>query len=239
MAAWMIDAFGGEAQRHKFLPKLCTHGAFRELLPDRAGLRLRRRKPQDARDARRRPLRAERHEGLHLGRRRLGRLCLHGAHRRGRPARHLLHRGGEGHAGALLRRAGEEARLEVAADRDGDVRGLPRAGGKPDRQRGPGLQDRDGRARRRTAQHRGLLDRRRAVLPRPHHRVHARAQAVRHAARGFPGAGVSRRRLCDRAAGGAADGASRRERRRPTARRARRGSPRRPSASPPTSASTR
>ena len=167
------------------------HGAFRELLPDRAGLRLRCREPEDARDARRRPLRAQRHQGLHLGRRRLRRLCLHGAHRRGRAARHLVHRGREGHAGALLRRAGEEARLEIAADRDGDVRELPRAGREPDRRRRAGLQDRDGGARRRAAQHRGLLDRRRAVLPRPHHRIHARAQAVRHAARRFPGAARS------------------------------------------------
>ena len=28
MAAWMIDAFGGQAQRKKFLPKLCTMGHF-------------------------------------------------------------------------------------------------------------------------------------------------------------------------------------------------------------------
>src|SRR5207237_2814613 len=28
MAAWMIDAFGGEAQRQKFLPKLCTMAHF-------------------------------------------------------------------------------------------------------------------------------------------------------------------------------------------------------------------
>ena len=28
MAAWMIDAFGGAAQRKKFLPKLCTMGHF-------------------------------------------------------------------------------------------------------------------------------------------------------------------------------------------------------------------
>ena len=39
MAAWMIDAFGDTAQRQRFLPKLCTHGALRQLLPDRAGLR--------------------------------------------------------------------------------------------------------------------------------------------------------------------------------------------------------
>ena len=49
MAAWMIDAFGGDAQRKRFLPKLCTHGAFRELLPDRAGLGLGRREPRDQR----------------------------------------------------------------------------------------------------------------------------------------------------------------------------------------------
>src|SRR6186713_2410954 len=28
MAAWMIDAYGGEAQRHKFLPKLCSMERF-------------------------------------------------------------------------------------------------------------------------------------------------------------------------------------------------------------------
>src|ERR1044072_8293303 len=28
MAAWMIDAFGGEAQRHMFLPKLCSMEHF-------------------------------------------------------------------------------------------------------------------------------------------------------------------------------------------------------------------
>src|SRR5213082_708987 len=28
MAAWMIDAFGGEAQRQRFLPKLCTMQHF-------------------------------------------------------------------------------------------------------------------------------------------------------------------------------------------------------------------
>ena len=75
MVAWMIDAFGGDAQRRRFLPKLCTHGAFRQLLPDRAGLRLGCREPEDPRAARRRPLRARRHQGLHLRRRRLRRLC--------------------------------------------------------------------------------------------------------------------------------------------------------------------
>ena len=133
MAAWMIDAFGGDAVRKKFLPKLCTMEHFAELLPDRAGRGLGCRQPHDARAPRRRALRARRHQGLHLRRRRLRHLCGDGAHRRSRPARHFDHRGGEGHAGTFLRRAGKEARLEVAADRDGDVRELPRAGGKSDR----------------------------------------------------------------------------------------------------------
>ena len=49
------------------------------------------------------------------------------------PERHLLLRGGEGHARAVVRRPGEKARLEVAADRHGDVRELPGAGRQPDR----------------------------------------------------------------------------------------------------------
>ena len=176
-------------------------------------------------------------EGVHLRRRRLRHLRLHGAHRRRGTEGHFLHRRREGHAGTLLRRAGEEARLEIAADRDGELRELPRAGGKPDRQRRRRLQDRDGRPRRRAAQHRRLLDRRRAVLPRPHHRIHARAEAVRLAALGFPGAALPHRRLRDRARSGAADGAARRGRgRRARARRAR-GSPPWPSALPPTPAS--
>ena len=37
MAAWMIDRFGSDAQRARFLPEADEHGAFRQLLPDRAG----------------------------------------------------------------------------------------------------------------------------------------------------------------------------------------------------------
>ena len=93
------------------------HGAFRELLPDRAGRGLGRREPCDQGAPRRRSLRARRRQGVHLRRRRVRHLCLHGAHRRGRAEGHFLHRGREGHAGAFLRRAGKEARLEIAADR--------------------------------------------------------------------------------------------------------------------------
>ena len=85
-----------------FLPKLCTMEHFASYCLTEPDCRLGCREPEDARDARRRPLRAQRHQGVHLGRRRLRHLCLHGAHRRGRAARHLVHRGREGHARALL-----------------------------------------------------------------------------------------------------------------------------------------
>src|SRR3989442_1660011 len=114
MNAWMIDAFGSQAQRRQFLPKLCTLEHFSSY-------------------------------------------CL--------PCSR------EGNAGPVVRRAGEKARLEIAADRDGGLRGLPSSGHQPHRRGGPGLPHRHGGARRRTAQHRGLLDRRRAVLSRPHRRI--------------------------------------------------------------------
>ncbi len=69
MASWMIDAFGNDTQRQQWLPKLCTHGAVGELLPDRAGLRLGRGGAAHPRGARRRPLRAQRPEAVHLRRR--------------------------------------------------------------------------------------------------------------------------------------------------------------------------
>ena len=40
MASWMIDRFGGDEQRARFLPRSDQHGAPRQLLPDRAGQRL-------------------------------------------------------------------------------------------------------------------------------------------------------------------------------------------------------
>ena len=118
----MIDVYGSTEQRLRFLPALCAMEHFAQLLPDRAGFRLGRREPEDARRAPSRPLCARRHQGVHLRRRRVRHLRGDGAHGGGRAARHFLLRGREGHARALLRRAGEEARLEVAADRHGDVR---------------------------------------------------------------------------------------------------------------------
>jgi butyryl-CoA dehydrogenase len=40
MASWMIDAYGNDTQRQKWLPKALHDGADRKLLPHRAGRRL-------------------------------------------------------------------------------------------------------------------------------------------------------------------------------------------------------
>ena len=83
MAAWMIDAFGGDAAAQEISAQALQHGTFRQLLPDRAGRRLRCREPHHARAPRRRHLRARRQQGLHFRRRRFRHLCGDGAHRRG------------------------------------------------------------------------------------------------------------------------------------------------------------
>ena len=70
MASWMIDTFGDDEQRARWLPEaLTSHGAFRQLLPDGARRRIGCRVAQDPRGAERRSLRAERHQGIHLRRR--------------------------------------------------------------------------------------------------------------------------------------------------------------------------
>ncbi len=136
MVAWMIDAFGGADLRQQFLPDLCSMAKFGSYCltepdsgSDAASL-------QDPRGARRRSLRARRVQGVHLGRRPLRRLSGDGADRRGRAARHLLLPGGERHAWALVRRPGEEARLALAADRNGAARRLPRSRRQSPRRRG-------------------------------------------------------------------------------------------------------
>ncbi len=172
MAAWMIDAYGATPARQKFLPKLCTMEHFASYCltepgsgSDAASLTTRARRDGDhyVLDGTKAFISGGGVSDIYVVMARTGEAG---------PARHFGHRGREGHARALLRRAGEKARLEIAADRDGDVRELPRAGGQSASAReGAGLQDRHGRARRRPAQYRRLLARRRAVLPRPHRRA--------------------------------------------------------------------
>ena len=120
----------GEAE----VPAVDDHdGADRQLLPDRAVVRIGRRGAQDQGRARRRPLCRLRLQGVHLRRRRERDLRDHGPHRRGRAQGHHLPGHREGHEGRQLRRAGEEARLAFAADRAGQFRRGPGAGRQPRR----------------------------------------------------------------------------------------------------------
>ena len=92
-------------------------GADRELLPDGAGLGIGCGEPAHHRPPRRRPLCAERVQGLHLRRRDQRRLHRHGPHGRGGAEGRLRHPGREGRARPVLRRPGEEDGLERPAHR--------------------------------------------------------------------------------------------------------------------------
>ena len=79
-------------QRHpapEMAAETLHHGAVGELLPDRAGRRLGCGGAAHPRGARRRSLRAQRPEAVHLRRRQARSLCRDGADRRRRPRRHL------------------------------------------------------------------------------------------------------------------------------------------------------
>ena len=172
MAAWMIDRFGTDAQRQRFLPKLCTmeHFASYCLTEPGAG--------SDAASLATRAVRDGDHYVINGSK-----AFISGA---GTSDLYvcMVRTGGTGPKGisclvvengtpGLVRRAREEARLEVATDRHGDVRELPGAARQSHRRRRAGVRHRHGRARRRAARHRRLLARRRTVLSRAHHRLHA------------------------------------------------------------------
>ena len=184
-------------------------GVVRELLPDRARQRVGRGLADHKGRARRRGLRAQRRQGVHLGRRERRPLRHHGAHRGRGAGRDHLHRRRGRHAGALLRRAGEEARLALPAHRHGLFRRLPGAGRQPHRRRGGGVPHRHGGARRRADQYRRVLDRRRPGVLRGGAGLCRRAPAVRPRHRRLPGDPVQARRHGDRARIGEAHGVAR------------------------------
>ena len=104
MAAWMIDRFGNEQQRERFLPKLTSMEWLASYCltepgsgSDAAALKTRAVRDGDA-------LCAQRHQAVHLRRRRQRPLCRHGADRRRRAEGHLGACRAEGRAGPLLRR---------------------------------------------------------------------------------------------------------------------------------------
>ena len=90
MVAWMIDAFGSDEQRSRWLPGLMTMERLASYCltepgsgSDAASLRTRAERTGEV-------YRAERQQGVHLRRRRQRPLCLHGAHRRRGAERHQL-----------------------------------------------------------------------------------------------------------------------------------------------------
>src|ERR1700735_1513499 len=89
MACWMIDAFGDDTQRHKWLPKLCTMEWLGGYLLSPARSRFGCRGAAHPRGSRRRSLCAQRPEAVHLRRRQGRHLCGDGADRRRRTRRHL------------------------------------------------------------------------------------------------------------------------------------------------------
>ena len=133
MASWMIDRFGGEEQRKRFLPKLTTMETIASYCLTEPGA------GSDAASLKTRAVKDGDHyvlngvEGLYLRRRRLRHLCLHGAHGRGWPEGHLLSGGREGHAGSVLRQEGTQDGLEQPAHGASDLRRLPRADRQPHR----------------------------------------------------------------------------------------------------------
>ncbi len=105
MAAWMIDAFGGDAQRKRFLPKLCTMEHFASYCltepgagSDAASLTTRARRDGDhyVLDGAKAFISGGGISDIYV--------CMVRTGEAG-PERHFLHRGGEGHARAFVRRA--------------------------------------------------------------------------------------------------------------------------------------
>jgi hypothetical protein len=121
MCARMLDSFASDELRGRVDAQGAHHGDGALLLPDGTRLGLGRRRAEDARRADERGLPAERHQGLHLGRRIFRRLRGDGADRR---------RGAEGgldalrrgrHRGAVVRRARGQDGLAEPADAPGPV----------------------------------------------------------------------------------------------------------------------
>ena len=177
------------------------HGASGQLLPDRAERRFGRCGADDAGGARWRRLRAQRPEAVHLGRRCRRPLRGDGANRRLRAGRDFDLRRPRRQRRHLARRQRAQDGLERPADPRGGVRGRARARRQPARRGGHRLQDRDGRTRRRAAQYRRLLARRRAVRAGEDPGLHEGAPRLRQTPRRIPGPAVPPRRHGDGARG--------------------------------------
>ena len=239
MVAWMIDAFGVGRAARALAARSDDHGALRQLLPDRAGRRLRRGEPR-----RRAPCAQGDHYVLNGSKAFISGAgaadvyaCMvrtGGEGPRGHQLPVVVERGTPGLSfGAQEKKLGWHSQpTAMVIFEDCRVPLDHRIGA-----RGRGLQDRDAGAGRRADQHRRLRARRGARLLRASARPSAGAPAVRPPPGRVPGAAVPACRHGDRARGGPADGLSRGGRARPQGRRTPRWPARWPSASRPTSPS--
>ena len=208
LVMYPIYAYGTEAQREKYLPKLGVRRMGRLLRPHRARRRLRSRRHDDARREGGRRLPAHRHQDVDLqraDRRRVRGVGQVGGARE-RDPRLRAREGHEGPVGAQDRRQAVAALLDHRRDRDGrrgGARGEPAA--QRLRPRGPVRLPQPRPLRHRLGRHgrgRGLLA--------PRAPVHARPQAVRPAARRHPARAEEARRHADRDCARAAGRAARR-----------------------------
>ena len=198
LVMYPIHAYGSEAQRKKYLPKLASRRMDRLLRPDRAGCRLRSGRHEDAgrEDGERlQDLRLENVDLQRADRRRVRRLGeAQGRERQGRNPRL---RAGKGHEGAF---GAEDRRQAVAAGvdhrRGGDGRRRSRRRRAAAQRQGPWRPVRLPQPRPlrhflgRHGRGRGLLAPRAAVWPRP--------QAVRQAAGRHAAVPEEARRHADR-----------------------------------------
>ena len=163
MASWMIDRFGNDEQRHRFLPKLTSMEWLASYCLTEPG------SGSDAAALKTRAVRDGDDYVLNGAKQFISGAgdsdiyVVAGAHRRGRAERHFGAGRAEGRARPLLRRQRAQDGLAHAVDPPGDLHRLPRAGRQPAVRRRRRLRHRHGRARRRPAQHRRLLAGRRAV----------------------------------------------------------------------------
>jgi hypothetical protein len=130
MVAWMIDKFGNDEQKAKYLTPLVSMehlGSYCLTEPnagsDAAALRTSAREDGDS-------LRPQRCQAVHLRRRHLGNLPRHGPQRSGRGSWNLRLHPREGHGGTELRPQRAEDGLARAADPSGDHGERPSAEGE-------------------------------------------------------------------------------------------------------------
>jgi hypothetical protein len=146
MASWMIDRFGNDEQRKRFLPKLVTMEKIASYCLTEPG------SGSDAASLKTKAVKDGDHYGLNGSK-----AFISGADGRRRAERHLLSRYRERNTGSQLRQEGAEDGLELPADGPGDLRQLPRADCQSHRRGRRRLPHRDDGVGRRPHQYRRMF----------------------------------------------------------------------------------